>query len=334
MSSGKKQVDWVALSILKTGSYLEPLWWRVPEPPAGAEMLAQRHAEFDGVGWFAHLIREKYGVLIEKLPVMPGARPSPPLWRLILPALRCAKAVWLAPSAARWKNFDTDASIQPGEIPSCKAWRVLSREETEQVLRRASKERVSLNALGLWAMNQALQESLIPGSGPMLWSIPVNMRGCISMEDPNANHVSGVEACTPANASAAGIYEALLEAFRNNDHWVAWHTLTLGKWFGPLGPVIFEWVALRKSRRLTGSFSFLGSWPPPGVEIPKPDHAWCCTSIARLERPLGVGMLVWLGRLSIGLIAHPALSRDARQAERWLTSWKSHILSEGSDPAA
>ena len=330
MSEGD-DVDWFARSLLKSGTYYDAVWWRFEREGSTPEILIQPHTRFDGIGWLGHLFQERYGVRLNPLPTMPGARPAPSLWKLIAPAIRSAREVWLGPSGALWKRSgaNSHSSAPSGTregTPPCHACLVLTIEETQRLQQNAARRRVSLNALALWAMNRALAPDLVPGSGPAIWSVPVNMRGCVALRDPHANHLSGVEVSTAPEAWPTQIYERLLGEFRHDSHWVAWHTLTAGKWIGSLGPIVFDWIALRDSRRLTGSFSFLGEWPPPGVELKRPDFAWACSSISRAERPLGVGMILWRGRLTIGLLAHPTVSRDPGDAQRWLESWKRHML--------
>ena len=328
MSPGD-EIDWVARSVLEPGSYFEPLWWRFPTDGGEPELLTQRHGEFDGVGWLAHLIRERYGVSIHPLPSMPGARPAPPLWRLAVPALHCARNLWLKPSSARWRRFDPAANaLHADGNPLCRGWMLLSAEETRRLGELARARRGSANALVLWGVNQALAGSTIPGSGPMIWSLPVNMRGCVALKNPYANHVSGIEVATSPEAGPTEIHEAILLAFRREEHWVTWTALNLGRWIGRIGPRVFAWIALRESRRLTGTFSNLGAWPPAGVLLPNPDRAWCCTSIVRPERPIGVGVLTWQGRLALGLLAHPSVSTDPADARRWLETSKERIFQQ------
>ena len=83
----------------------------------------------------------------------------------------------------------------------------------------------------------------------------------------------------------------------------------------------------RFGRHVTGIFSNLGVWPPPGSPVVPdlPDH-WLFVAPVTLDMPFSAGALTWQGRMSLTVQAHPALSRDPSQARVWSEDWVREIL--------
>ncbi len=312
---------------------------------AEGQWYSLTHRSFDGLGGFAHLLRESG--------YEPGALPA------IQPALR--RRGWLADPLSKlrallrmatypprgrvpWRRVERgwrargaegagdparprEAAAVADAIPTAAAWRVLSSAETEQLLARAKEQGITLNSLLLWALNRALVAALVDAPQDRFagtWMVPVNLRGAVPASRDTDNQSSFLTVRVSPKDDAARLHARIEREKATGLHWAAWR---VAKW----GTRVSVRLARRKvysdyrrpGHPWMGAFSNLGSWDVAGAP---PDEAWLIFPSVSLVRPLSAGALTYGRKLGLSLQAHPALSRDPLEARRWLERWLDEVL--------
>lgn len=275
------------------------------------------HVEYDGVGGFAHILRER-GLEVGPLPSMP--KPQKPgflakLWVMLRTdpsALRVANV--------RWKKFDPTRRFAGDRTPP--PWRLLTAEETARGVARAEELGVSPNTLLLTTLDAAVAPRLIDGDAPSLWMIPVNMRGAVKASRETANQSSYLPVQIPRGAAPPAVHAEIKARLASGVHWAVWTNFSLGYWLGRT----FYKKALRSyydraGHPWLGSFTNFGAWPLPGDDDGGIADGFVAGPPPLKTVPVGAGALTWKGRLGLVLHAHPSLLVDQAEVDRWLDAW-------------
>jgi hypothetical protein len=267
------------------------------------------HADYDGLGGFVHLLRRDAGAQVE-VPVRKSRKPS--VWARA-GALLQLLARKPQPAAA-WKDMDAadkSRSTVPGTAFAAK---LLDAQQTRQLAAKARTLGVPLNSLLLSALGRASQDYL--EGGPALWMMPVNMRGPVKLAVDTANQTGYLQMDIPPDATPSRVHEQVKLALRRRDHWATWLFLNAGRIVGHAGMrAIYKLQMSRfQSRPFVGSFTNLGSWNGHGEWFVAPPVARTC--------PVGVGVIICNGQLSMTIEAHHAMAAGAQWSrvllERWL----------------
>ncbi len=240
------------------------------------------HTGYDGLGWFASLVRREQGDASIAIPRMnETTRPSwfsqaGALLRLVVRKPQQA-AMWVG-----W-NGDWQAPAAGTKAGGATATHVFSTDDTRRVAAVAAAKSVSINSLLLAALGRASAPQL--QSGPALWMVPVNMRGPVSLPRETANHTSYLQIATAAEATAESIHSQVKTKLAHNEHWGAWLFTNCGRLVRLAGmKYLFNRELSRTNGRpWTGAFSNLGAWDECGLWSVCPPVAKTC--------PLGVGVV-------------------------------------------
>jgi len=216
--------------------------------------------------------------------------------------------------SARWRTFDA-AKLGP---PSGRGHRLLSNESTQRIRDAAKSAGVSVNSLLAWALARAVEDDLDRSVGPILFEMPVNLRGAPSLAALSLRgNVFATITTDLGLPSAAGVHAAVQTALGRGEQWSSWNGLNVGREQG----IDFVHNAASNAAAGTGFrvgvFSNLGSW-----ERSEPSPAGIVFAPPPAQRtPLAAGAVTWNGRLGVMMLAHANLVEAAPRLDAWLGRW-------------
>ncbi|RZA07220.1 MAG: hypothetical protein EOP11_08330 [Proteobacteria bacterium] len=196
----------------------------------------------------------------------------------------------------RWRFANPRAEVRPKDFE----WKVFSREETARIHGLAKAERVSVNAWIMARLNKVILPALLEGPAEGRWLFPVNMRGPVWLGEGQleglGNQSSGIPLRVKPDSTAAEIHDQIKRSLEAGLHWATWWMLHVGKLVGVRGMRHFSKSSEAKSFWL-GSFTNVGIWDCAEAS---PDEAWLVAPPGSRNYPIGVGIVTWNGRMSIG----------------------------------
>jgi hypothetical protein len=271
------------------------------------------HADYDGIGGFVHLLRRTSSAVHIEMPARKSAKPS---WWVRAGALLRLMATKSVPAAA-WKGMDPSITARRVGPGSAVATELLDAERTARLVRKARSHGVPLNSLLLSALGRASQAELTPG--PARWMMPVNMRGPVSLARDTANQTGYMQIEVAPGASPSTVHEEVKEALRRRDHWATWTLLNAGRIVGYSGMrAIYKLQISRfRERPFVGAFAHLGTWQGHGEWFVCPPVVRTC--------PVGAGVIICNGRLSMTIEAHPCMSGGAAWSRALMDRWIAEI---------
>lgn len=308
------------------------LWFNIMESEAG-EFVGMRagqrapgamqpawlfhsHAAYDGLGWFATLLRKKIPSTKIRIPRLKEAE-RPSLLRQVYALLRLFTRKPQA--AAKWNTWDAAWRPPPGGATAGNAVAVyaFSSATTRQFSVVANSQNISLNSLLLATLGR-VSEPLLNG-GPAFWMVPVNMRGPVKLANVTANHTSYLQIRTGADVTPRQLHEQVKAKLTRLEHWGGWLLANSGRVVGYRG---MKWLYRRelvrtKGRPWVGAFSNLGIWENCGEWFVCPPVAKAC--------PLGVGVVICDGVLSLTIDAHPSIARNATWTQTLMDQWVAEL---------
>lgn len=308
------------------------LWFNIMESEAG-EFVGMRagqrapgaarptwlfhsHAAYDGLGWFATLLRKEMPSTRIRIPRLKEAE-RPSLLRQVYALLRLLTRKPQA--AAMWNTWDATWQAPPGGATagSAVAVHAFSSAATRQLSAVAGSQKISLNSLLLATLGR-VSEALLQG-GPAFWMVPVNMRGPVKLAKETGNHTSYLQIQTGVDVTPRKLHEQVKEKLSRLEHWGGWLFANSGRVVRYSG---MKWLyhrelARTKGRPWVGAFSNLGAWENCGEWFVCPPVAKAC--------PLGVGVVICDGALLLTIDAHPSIARDATWTQRLMDHWVAEL---------
>lgn len=311
------------------GEYIGIRFGRIAPGTADPEWTFLRHAEFDGIGGLAEILRRR-GAVIGPLPQ--ARHPAPPS---ALPLLKMAPKFLLPHQRVKLRSLDGNRTpsshLQPAPAV---AWHVFD-EPATRLMRQASRNAgITLNTFLLDALTKAIRPHLNDPDSMVPWMIPVNLRGKVARERDTANYSSYVSVRILPREKAQDIHRNIYAALDRGDHWANWYSYKLGRFttHGIRKFLIARELAI--SQWNLGGFSNLGDWDPER-KITQPDCLgdWLfCPPVLRFQR-IGAGCLTFQNRLSLLIQAHPELTTDSAIPKAWMQNWVKAIeWNLSSDP--
>ncbi len=278
------------------------------QPDGSIAWTSLSHAVYDGLGGFVHLLRQSHGSHVA-VPVRKSRKPS-----LLQRAAALLRLIARKPvPAAAWTAMA--ASWQPPTAGPGTAFTVelLETGRTQHLMRQARAQCVPLNSLLLGALARASADEL--RDGPARWMMPVNMRGPVALARDTANQTGYLQIEIPAGASASQVHEQVKLALGRRDHWATWIFLNAGRLVGYAGVRAIYGLQMSRfgGRPFVGSFTNLGSWDGFGEWFVCPPVARTC--------PVGVGVIVCNGQLSLTIEAHPSMAGGAAWTGALMRRW-------------
>ena len=236
-----------------------------------------------------------------------------------------------SPSKTHWTHLDVNARYTSQHL----AWRVFTERSTEELVKYAKSQNVSLNSVLLHAVSSAVGSLLLNDSQTECrWLIPVNMRMSPSEALSTANHTSSVGVRFNRNMPLAQLDKTLKKSL---NPWRVLFAYRLASALSHLSEnVLFKLAKKRGEHNFwIGSFSNLGVWKlplesenencPVAISIAPPAGTPCF--------PVGVGIITWRGRLSVSVRLHAGLvSNNAHLPERLLELMSDNLTLLGMPP--
>jgi len=287
------------------------------------------HLEYDGIGAFAHLLRQG-GVTLTDLPQI--THPAPLSWGAFI---RSLPAMMGPRRRLLWKPVLQGKKLDPIRQPSpAVAWHVFSEEETATIRRTARKAGVSVNSSILKYLDRAVRPYLADPSSAIPWMVPVNMRGKVNQPSETENHSSYIAIRVYASDRAQDVHRHIYDALEKGQHCGNWKAFDATR-------LTSESMKHRliKADRATcqwnvGSFSNLGVWDPEKkMREPDVQGPWLFAPPVLGIQQIGAGCVTFQGRLSLTLQIHPDLTTSPEVATAWMRNWVREIELDFPTPA-
>ena len=308
--------------ILKAqGEFIGIRFGRIPVNSEAVEWTYLPHTDYDGIGGFAHLLREA-GAEVGGLPQI--THPAAVSWRSFV---RHLPAQFGPRRRLKWRALKQgeacEASAQP---PQAVAWHVFSEEETGRIRQACRLSQVSVNSFLLKYLDRAVRPHLADPSAAIPWMIPVNLRGKVCRPSDTGNHSSYVGIRVLASEGVREVHRRIYRRLKAGQHCANWMAYTAGK---IASEALKKWLIetdRATSQWSIGSFSNLGLWDPDKTITAEGClGAWLFAPPVLRSHLIGAGCVTFQGRLSLVLQAHPDLTTLPAVPQEWLRAWVREI---------
>ena len=190
------------------GEYIGIRFGRIAPGQTDPEWTFLRHAEFDGIGGLAELLRRKGAAL----GALPQARhPAAPS---ILPLLKMAPKFLLPHQRVKLRPVSGNRKLSnPLEPARAVAWHVFDAPTTWQVTRQAFRRSgITLNTFLLDNLTKAIRPYLANPDSMVPWMIPINLRGKVIRENDTSNYSSYVSVRIQRRENVREIHQKIYAA--------------------------------------------------------------------------------------------------------------------------
>ncbi|WP_153067255.1 hypothetical protein [Steroidobacter cummioxidans] len=309
------KIDWVAegfAAMRDCGEDISIVYGRVNKGPrAEPEWAELPHDKFDGIGGFGHLLRE-HGCPVDELPVLNAD--SLTFSRAVRGLVAVSPA--LKVRTQQWRNFDATRSATFRPVAQRVAWKLLTEDETKSIVAAAKATGVTVNTLLLFHLDRAVSAQLTPELADRLWMIPVNLRGGLPRQHPEAFLKMSFFPVDLQGRPSVGQVQARITSLKDRHcHWGSWAALHLGKLIGAAGIRRELRKRDKQNNSWTGLFSNLGVWTVPGA-----GH-WVFGPAVSRAQPIGAGCLTLNGCMALTVQLHEALSDNLQDTHDLLDAW-------------
>lgn len=306
----------------EVGEYIGIRFGHLPTGAEEPEWTFLRHAEYDGIGGLAHLLRTR-GADVGRL--LQLKHPFPPSVFPLLRALPC----YLKPrKRLKWGEVDRGIIVDPpgGRPPQAVAWHVFNEGVTTQIRRVCRKSGVTVNSFLLRHLSKAVRPDLADHSSVIPWMVPVNLRGKIARDRDTANYSSYIGVEVRSFETVQDVHRNIYNALGRGDHWANWYAYQLGKFMTPAIRRFLIVQELAMPRWFLGGFSNLGSWDTEKRFTQAGcNGAWLFSPPVLRCQLLGAGCVTFQNQLSLTLQVHPDLSTNPLVAKGWVLNWVKEI---------
>ena len=309
------------LTAEELGEYIGMRFARIAPGDTEPEWMFPRHADYDGVGWFAENLRRR-GAQLERLPTIRHPAPCPkfPLLQILPKYLRPKRRL-------KWAALE-QGSAQPdtSKPPPAVAWHLFDEEATTQIRRVCRNVEVTVNSFLLKHLTKAIRPSLEDQSAAVPWMIPINMRGKVTQVRETANFTSYVRVEVQSYETVHDIHQKIYAALCRGEHWTNWQAYQLGRFLTAGMRRYLVATELASPQWNLGAFSNMGDWDP-GKEFTQPEcqGGWLvCPPVLRFQQ-VGVGCMTFQNRLSLTIQVHPELTTEPKVPQMWMQNWLREI---------
>jgi len=292
------------------------------------EWTTLSHHLYDGIGGFAHRLREE-GWPVNKLPVSRESKP-PSRLSMVVPMVRYAMGRKQV-TPVEWKEEISENKL--GAFTTFSA--AFNTDETNHIIKSAKQNQVTVNTLLLESINKISAKHLQKDSEKNIWVVPVNIRGAIKRKRDTSNHVSFFPVSINKDQKLEEIQNDTRTNLEKKTQWVTWHFLNLtGKKKGRDG--IYDMVKSTIDTQLgvTGVFSNLGAWPLKNDLEPMTKHSvkvndnstWFLSPNVTAAVPIGATAVTWFGKLGLTFVVHPFISEKQDIGQKIIDEWRADLL--------
>jgi hypothetical protein len=285
------------------------------------EWIFLRHTDFDGIGGFADILRQRGAVLPRLAQIR---HPSNPSW---LPLIKSLPKFLKGRQPLKWVPLAGKPGVGTNSTPpTAIAWHIFEETETIQIRRACRKGGVTVNSFLLKHLTKAVRSFLQDESSVVPWMVPVNLRGKVTRDRDTANFSSyiGVKVCS--YETVQDIHHKIYQALARGEHWANWYAYDSGKFLGKglkkhlitTGRCMPEWYL--------GGFSNLGDWDAEKkITESACAGAWIFSPPVLRCQAVGAGCVTFQNRLSLAIQLHPELATDPALPRSWMHNWVREI---------
>lgn len=281
-----------------------------------------RHAEYDGIGGLAEILRRR-GARLDRL--LQLKHPKPPSW---MPLLRSLPAYFRPRQRVQWGPLEHGITVDNGVStpPVAVAWHVFAEVTTTQIRRVCRKGGVTVNSFLLKHLSKAIRPYLEDQSSVIPWMVPVNLRGKVVRDRDTANFSSYIGVKVKSFETVQDVHRNIYKALGQGEHWANWYAYQMGR----LMTRKMRKTLITKERALSqwflGGFSNLGEWDPERrIRQPSCQGAWLFSPPVLRCQTVGAGCITFQNRLSLTIQAHPNLTSNSLVTKAWMTNWVKEI---------
>ena len=309
------------LTAEELGEFIGMRFGRLAPGTTEPEWMFPRHADYDGVGWFAENLRRR-GAALERLPtIRHPAAPSRLALLQILPK-------YLKPKhRLKWGPLEKGpAAHSHSEPPAAVAWHLFDEEATMQIRRVCRNLEVTVNSFLLKHLTKAIRPFLEDRSAAVPWMVPINLRGKVKQARETANYTSYIRIVVQSYETVHDIHQKIYAALCRGEHWANWQAYQLGRFLTAGMRRYLVATELATPQWNLGAFSNMGDWDP-NKEISQPEclGGWLvCPPVLRFQQ-VGIGCLTFQNRLSLTIQTHPELTTDPKVPRTWVQDWVKEI---------
>jgi NRPS condensation-like uncharacterized protein len=301
------------------GEYIGIRFGRVPPGTNRPEWFFLRHTDFDGIGGFAELLRQR-GVDLPRLAQI--RYPSNPSFLWLLRRL----PHYLAPQRLpKWRPLPQGPVVNgTPQPPSAVSWHVFDECSTTKIKRACRKNGVTVNSFVFKHLAKAIRPFLADESAVMPWMLPVNLRGKIVRDRDTANYSSYVSVKVRSYETVRDIHRNIYAALASGEHWANWSTYNAGRFL--TDGIKRYLISSGKAMLNLGGFSNLGDWDSEKkITQRECEGAWLFAPPVLRCQKLGAGCVTFQNRLSLTVQAHPELTTNPEATQAWMDNWIKEI---------
>ncbi|WP_193212468.1 hypothetical protein [Luteolibacter marinus] len=300
------------------GDFIGIRFGRIDPVSKSPEWTFLPHTDFDGIGGFAHLLRER-GATITDLPMI--THPAKLSWWAFLRAM----PGMLGPrKRLAWKPLDRSDTVPPNEPTPAVAWHVFDEEQTSKIRHSARTSQATVNSLLLKYLDRAVRPSLADPSQAIPWMVPVNLRGKVTRPHDTENHSSYIGIKVFASEGIRDVHHHIYRSLEKGRHCANWKAFDAARLTSPGIKRALINADRAVSQWNLGGFSNLGVWDPE-KKITDNTDAWLFAPPVLATQMLGAGCVTFQGKLSLTLQAHPDLTTSPDVTAEWIQRWVREI---------
>ncbi len=303
------------------GEFIGIRFGRIAPGKSEPEWIYFRHAEFDGIGGFAEILRSRNASPGPLPQIKHPAEPS------LVPLLKMLPKFMLPHQRVKWKPLTgsrmASTATQP---PPAAAWHVFDEATTAQIREAGKKAGASVNTFLLQHLTTAIRPDLADPSASVPWMIPVNLRGKVVRERDTANYSTYISVKVRPGRPMRDLHQDIYASLDRGEHWANWRAYELGR-FATHGTKKFLLThELATSQWNLGGFSNLGEWDAK-KEITRPDCLgdWLFSPPVLRFQCVGAGCVTFQNRLSLLIQTHPEFTTDPAVPRTWIQNWVAEI---------
>ncbi|MFD0892012.1 hypothetical protein KBB96_11345 [Luteolibacter ambystomatis] len=303
------------------GEYIGIRFGKVNPETNEVEWIFLPHTEYDGIGAFAHLMREG-GVKMNQLPQI--THPAPLNWTSFL---RLVPRMMGPRRRLKWKPLPQGPALDNAQQPPpAVAWHVFTEEDSAKLRRASRLANVSVNSLLLKYLDRAVRADLENPSSAIPWMIPVNMRGKVTQDSDVANHASYIGIRIFASESVKDVHRHIYDALGKGQHCGNWKALNATGWTSEATKQKMLNMDRATLQWSLGGFSNLGVWDrEKAITAETCQGPWLFSPPVLSSQLVGAGCITFQGRLSLTLQIHPDLTTSPEVAAKWMRTWVREI---------
>jgi len=305
------------------GEYIGVRFGRVDSAKSEPEWIFLRHADYDGIGGFAHILRSRganIGALAEQThPATPSG----------FEVLGLGQKYLESRKLPRWNS----RVIRPGaneahkpQPPTAVAWQLFNEVETSKIKTASKRIGVTVNSFLLNNLTRGIRPFLENASADVPWMVPVNLRGKTQRDRDTANFASYIGVKVKAGETIEETHRKIFAAMDRKEHWANWQAYSLGKFAPHAVRKFLVATRLAVSQLSLGSFSNLGVWDSAKeITVEACRGPWLFSPPVLSFQQFAAGCLTFQNQLSLTIQAHPQLTIKASVCEQWIQSWVEQI---------